>query len=95
MVLSTVARAKSFSESWISLEKRYASQSHNRIMQLQHDLFTAQGDSLSITEFVDKINHIDDNHALTEKPVYDDDIISIIMTNVGPTFEAIVSSSQA
>lgn len=94
-VLSTVARAKSSSESWTSLEKRYASQSHNRIMQLRHDLFTTKGDGLSITEFVDKINHIADNLALAGKPVDDDDIISIIVNNVGPTFETTVSSIQA
>ena len=94
-VLSTVARSKSSYETWTSLEKRYASQSHNRILQLRNELFTTKGEGLSITDFVDKINHIADNLALAGKPVDDDDLISIIMNNVGSSYEATVSSAQA
>ena len=85
-VLSTVARSKSSHETWVSLEKRSASQSHNRIMHLRNELFNTKSKGLSITDFVDKVTHITDNLALAGKP--DDDLASIIMNNIGPTFEA-------
>ncbi|GMY31996.1 putative transcription factor interactor and regulator CCHC(Zn) family [Fagus crenata] len=81
-VLSTVARFTSSQATWSSLEKRYASQSKNR-------------EGLSISDFVDKINQIADNLALAGKPVDDDELVSIILNNVGPTYEIIVSSAQA
>uniref|UniRef100_A0A6N2KU85 Retrotransposon Copia-like N-terminal domain-containing protein n=1 Tax=Salix viminalis TaxID=40686 RepID=A0A6N2KU85_SALVM len=94
-VLSKVARFTSSQTTWVSLERRYASQSKNRILQLRHDLLTVKGDSLSITDFVDKINQIADNLALAGKPVDDDELINIILSNVGPAYEITVSSAQA
>ncbi|KAL5706611.1 hypothetical protein ACHQM5_024756 [Ranunculus cassubicifolius] len=94
-VLSTVARFKTSHESWKSLEKWYASPTQNLIMHLRNELFNTRGEGLSITEFLDKINHIADNLALAGKPIDDDDIISIIMNNVGSAYETTVSSVQA
>ncbi|KAA8542387.1 hypothetical protein F0562_023477 [Nyssa sinensis] len=94
-VLSTVARFISSHATWSSLEKRYASQSKNRILQLRHDLLTVKGEGLSISDFVDKINQIADNLALAEKPVDDDELVNIILNNVGPAYEITVSSAQA
>ncbi|KAA8528735.1 hypothetical protein F0562_036090 [Nyssa sinensis] len=94
-VLSTVARFTSSQATWSSLEKRYASQSKNRILQLRHDLLTVKGDELSISDFVDKINQIADNLALAGKPVDDDDLVNIILNNVGSAYEVTVSSAQA
>ena len=74
-VLSTVARSKSSHETWVSLEKWYASQSHNRIMHLRNELFNTKGEGLSVTDFVDKVTHIADNLALAGKPVDDDDLV--------------------
>jgi histone deacetylase 1/2 len=94
-VLSTVARFTSSQATWSSLEKRYASQSKNRILQLRHDLLTVKGEGLSISDFVDKINQIADNLALAGKPVDDDELVNIILNNVGPAYEVTVSSAQA
>ena len=94
-ILSTVARFTSSQTTWASLERRYASQSKNRILQLRHDLLTVKGDGLSITDFVDKINQIADNLALAGKPVDDDELVNIILNNVGPAYEITVSSAQA
>lgn len=94
-VLSTVARFTSSRDTWMSLEKSYGSQSQNRILQLRNDLFTTKGDELSIYDFVDKINQIADNLALAGKPIDDDDLVTIIMNNVGSIYEATVSSAQA
>uniref|UniRef100_A0A2N9EQM2 Uncharacterized protein n=1 Tax=Fagus sylvatica TaxID=28930 RepID=A0A2N9EQM2_FAGSY len=94
-VLSTVAQFTSSQATWSSLEKRYASQSKNRILQLRHDLLTVKGEGLSISDFVDKINQIADNLALAGKPVDDDELVNIILNNVGPAYEVTVSSAQA
>ena len=59
-----------------------------------HELFNTKGEGLFIINFVDKVTHITDNHALAGKQVDDDDFVSIIMNNIGPTFEATVSSAQ-
>uniref|UniRef100_A0A2N9ILA5 Uncharacterized protein n=1 Tax=Fagus sylvatica TaxID=28930 RepID=A0A2N9ILA5_FAGSY len=81
-VLSTVAQFTSSQATWSSLEKRYASQSKNRILQLRHDLLTVKGEGLSISDFVDKINQIADNLALAGKPVDDDELVNIILNNM-------------
>uniref|UniRef100_A0A2N9J1Y5 Retrotransposon Copia-like N-terminal domain-containing protein n=1 Tax=Fagus sylvatica TaxID=28930 RepID=A0A2N9J1Y5_FAGSY len=83
----TVAQFTSSQATWSSLEKRYASQSKNRILQLRHDLLTVKGEGLSISDFVDKINQIADNLALAGKPVDDDELVNIILNNVGPAYE--------
>jgi len=64
-------------------------------MHLRNELFNTKGEGLSITNFVDKVTHIADNLALAGKPVDDDDLVSIIINNIGPIFEATVSSAQA
>ena len=94
-VLSTVARFTSSHATWSSLEKRNASQSKNRILQLCNDLLTTKGEGLSISDFVDKINHIANNLAFAGKLIDDDELVTIIMNNVGPAFEVNVSSAQA
>ena len=95
LVLSTVARFTSSHATWSSLEKRYASQSKNCILQLRNDLLTTKGEGLSISDFVDKINHIADSLALARKPIDDDELVTIIMNNVGLAYEVTVSSAQA
>ena len=44
---------------------------------------------------MDKITHIADNLALAGKPVDDDDLITLILNNVGPAYEGTVNSVQA
>ncbi|KAK0571460.1 hypothetical protein LWI29_016333 [Acer saccharum] len=82
-VLSTVALLSTSHAVWKSLEKRYASQSKTRILQLKNQLHNTKRGDLSIYNFIDKITNIADNLALVGKPVDDDDLITIIMNNVG------------
>ncbi|XP_008234355.1 PREDICTED: uncharacterized protein LOC103333312 [Prunus mume] len=94
-VLSTVALSPTSRQSWLSLERRYASTSHNRILHLRNELLrTAKGD-LSVSDYLDKINSIADNLALAGSPIMDPDLVTIIMNNVGPAFEVTVSAAQA
>jgi hypothetical protein len=58
-------------------------------------LLNTKGDSLSITDFVDKINHIADNLPLVGKLIDDDELVTIIINNGGSTYEVTVSSAQA
>ena len=94
-VLSTVARFTTSRDVWKSLERRYASQSKTRILQLMSELHNTKRGDLSISDYVDKINSIADNLALAGNAIDDDTLVTIIMRNVGPTYEVTVSSAQA
>lgn len=62
---------------------------------MKNDLCNTRGDGLSISDFVDKINHIADNLALAGKPIDDDELVTAIMNNIGSAYEIIISSAQA
>ncbi|XP_050147308.1 uncharacterized protein LOC126622568 [Malus sylvestris] len=55
---------------------------------------TSRGD-LSITDYLNKINAIADNLALSSAPVSESDLVAIIMNRVGPHYKTIVASAQA
>ena len=44
---------------------------------------------------MDKINQIADNLALAGKPFDDDELVTIIMNNIGSAYEITISSTQA
>jgi hypothetical protein len=94
-VLATVSRSTSSAATWFSLEKRYASQCQNRILQLRSELLRTMRGDLSISDFLDIINAVADNLALVGNHVFDTDLVSIIMNNVGAVYETTVSSAQA
>ncbi|XP_061989254.1 RNA-dependent RNA polymerase 1-like [Rosa rugosa] len=94
-VLATVARSTSAFSTWRSLARRYASQSENQVLQLRSDLLRTFRGNLSISDYLYKINSIADNLALAGHPMTDEDLVSIIMNNVGPLYETTVSFAQA
>ncbi|CAL8993966.1 unnamed protein product [Prunus brigantina] len=55
---------------------------------------TTRGD-LSIADYLDKVNALADTLALSGSPFNDDDLVAIIMNNVGPMYETTVASAQA
>ncbi|ONH90937.1 hypothetical protein PRUPE_8G084200 [Prunus persica] len=94
-VLTTVTCFTSARSTWVALEKRFASPNQNRILQLCSELFcAARGDS-SIADYLDKVNAIVDNLALSGSPLPDSDLLAVIMNNVGPLYESTVASTQA
>ncbi|XP_008238972.1 PREDICTED: uncharacterized protein LOC103337585 [Prunus mume] len=94
-VLATVTRFTSARSTWVALENHFASPNQNRILQLRSELFrTARGDS-SIAVYLDKVNAIVDNLALSGSPLPDSDLLAVIMNNVGPLYESTVASAQA
>ncbi|KAM5553308.1 hypothetical protein ABKV19_025492 [Rosa sericea] len=94
-VLATVSRSVASHTTWTSLARRYASQNHNRILQLRSNLLRTTRGDLSISDYLDKINQLADSLALSGHPVDDSDLISIIMNNVGPLYENTINSAQA
>ncbi|KAI5340967.1 hypothetical protein L3X38_020241 [Prunus dulcis] len=90
-----VARFTSARSTWVALENRFASPNQNRILQLRSELFrTARGDS-SVADYLDKVNAIVDNLALSGSPLPDSDLLAVIMNNVGPLYESTIASAQA
>lgn len=49
---------------------------------------------LSISDYLDKMNMIADNLALAGQQVPDDEVVQIIMNNLGPPYEMVVSAAQ-
>ncbi|KAK9196353.1 hypothetical protein WN943_004481 [Citrus x changshan-huyou] len=94
-LLSTVARYTSARAVWSSLEQRFASQNQQRIVELRTELVTTKRGDLSISDFLDKIHYIADNLSISGSPISDEDLVSIIMSNVGPLYENTVASVQA
>ncbi|CAL8085961.1 unnamed protein product [Prunus armeniaca] len=94
-VLSRVSRCPTARDAWISLEKRFNSQSRSRILQLKHQLQTTKCGTSSITDFVDQMTAVADSLALAGKPVDDDDLIDLILNGLGPAYESAVNSIQS
>lgn len=94
-VFLSVCQHKTSRDVWVALENRYASQSRNRVLELRRELLRTTRDDSTISDFLDKINNVAHRLALAGKPVDEDDLITIIMQNVGPAYEVTGSSAQA
>lgn len=57
-------------------------------------MWTTRGD-LSIANYLDKVNALSNIVALSGSPFNDDDLVTIIMNNVGPIYETIIASAKA
>ncbi|CAL8173510.1 unnamed protein product [Prunus armeniaca] len=86
-VLSVVASKRTSSATWEALEQRYASTSQNRILFLRNELLQTKKGDLLVADYLDKMNAISDNLALAGKPVGDDELVQIILNNLGPAYE--------
>ncbi|KAM1824445.1 hypothetical protein ACFX13_024031 [Malus domestica] len=94
-VLSVVASKKTARATWEALEQRYASTSQNRILFLRNELMQTKKGDLSVADYLDRMNAIADNLALAGQPVSDDELVQIVLNNLGPAFEMAVSAAQA
>ncbi|KAB2624056.1 hypothetical protein D8674_015716 [Pyrus ussuriensis x Pyrus communis] len=50
---------------------------------------------LSVADYLDRVNAISDNLALAGQPVSDNELVQIILNNLGPAFEMTVNAAQA
>ncbi|KAM1127568.1 hypothetical protein ACFX2I_037518 [Malus domestica] len=94
-VLLTVASKRTARATWEALEKMYASTSQNRILFLRNELLQTKKDDLTVVDYLDRMNVISDNLALAEQPVSDDELVQIILNNLGSAFKMLVSATQA
>ncbi|KAL6272659.1 hypothetical protein ACE6H2_023351 [Prunus campanulata] len=91
-VLSTVSRLSTARDTWLSLEKRFASTNPHRLLFLQSELHnTLRGDS-SVQEFLDRIKSIADDLGQAGESVSESLLVSLILKNVGPMYETVVSA---
>ncbi|KAM1449827.1 hypothetical protein ACFX2I_037142 [Malus domestica] len=94
-VMHVVVKCVSAAEAWKALQDRYAPSSHNRVIQLRGELLNLRRGDLSIADYLDKLNTLADQLALSGSPIADSDLIATIMNNVGPLYENTVASIQA
>ncbi|CAL8081497.1 unnamed protein product [Prunus armeniaca] len=92
-VLSIVSRNQTARSTWLALERRYASTSQNRILHLRNELMRTMKGDLSVSAYLDKMNMIVDNLALAGQHVLDDELVQIIMNNLGLAYEMVVSAA--
>ncbi|KAB2629180.1 hypothetical protein D8674_033975 [Pyrus ussuriensis x Pyrus communis] len=90
-----VASKRTCRATWEALEQRYASTSQNRILFLRTELLQTKKGDLSVADYLDRMNAIADNLALAGQPVSDDELVQIILNNLGPAFEMTVNAAQA
>lgn len=68
-ILGTIARKSTSAETWKALEKHFACTSQHHVQQLMSTLYqTTRGES-SISEFLDRVNHVADLLALFDQPI--------------------------
>lgn len=46
-----------------------------------------------MADYLDRMNAITDNLALVRQPVSDDELVQIVLNNLGPAFEITVSAA--
>ncbi|KAM1128441.1 hypothetical protein ACFX2B_037891 [Malus domestica] len=95
LVMHVVVTCVSAAEAWKALQDRYTPSSHNRVIQLHGELFNLRRGDLSIADFLDKINTLANQLAMSSAPMFDPDLIATIMNNVRPLYENTVASIQA
>ena len=78
---------------WLALESRYALTSQNCILSLRNELMRTMKGDLSVSNYLDKMNLVANNLALVGQLVSDDELVQIIMNNLSPAFEMIVSAA--
>ncbi|KAB2629275.1 hypothetical protein D8674_034070 [Pyrus ussuriensis x Pyrus communis] len=94
-VMHVIVKCVSAAEAWTTLQERYAPSSHNHVIQLRGELLNLRRGDLSISDFLDKINNLADQLALSGAPMFDANLIATILNNVGPLYENIVAFIQA
>ncbi|KAM1055586.1 hypothetical protein ACFX13_029796 [Malus domestica] len=94
-VLATLIGKTSSYSIWTSLRDIYDSQSTGRLLQLRSELMNTHRGDTSIADFLDRVNGIADTLSLSGSPISDEDLVAIVLNNVGPAYESTVASAQA
>lgn len=78
-VLSTIARATTAREAWLTSERIFQQQSRARVMQIRWELQNSSKGSQSILEYVEKKRALADNLNATSNPITDSELIQFIL----------------
>ncbi|XP_047320455.1 uncharacterized protein LOC124924463 [Impatiens glandulifera] len=75
---------------WETLERRFATQSKARLMQLRLQLQTIKKGESSMESYLQAIKVITDNLAAAEQKVADEDLILYVLGGLGPEYESLL-----
>jgi hypothetical protein len=91
-VLSIVYGLNTSRQVWTSLAARYASQSKSCITHLKRQLQTMRQESRSCTDYLQMAKSWADQFAAVGKPVEEDDLISLILSGLNPSFNVFITT---
>ncbi|KAB2603618.1 hypothetical protein D8674_004623 [Pyrus ussuriensis x Pyrus communis] len=92
--LALIVNKTNSASTWSSLQERYASTSQNHIIQMCIELMNTSRGDISIADYLDKVNVLADNLALSGALVSKSNLVAIIMSKVGPRYETTIASAQ-
>ncbi|KAL5577971.1 hypothetical protein UlMin_019670 [Ulmus minor] len=79
---------------WVALEKIFSSSFRARIMQLRLELQTIKKGSMSMIDYIMKIEGVVDNLAAIGEPVSDQDQIMNLLGGLGVDYNAVVTTDS-
>lgn len=91
-VLAHVVGLKTARNVWEALERRFASLSWSRVIQLKTQLQNIKRGALTVTEYMKKIKHISDSLAAVLSPVDEEDLIIHTLNGLPPDYAAFRTS---
>lgn len=91
-ILTSVTRASTSREAWVTLQRIFQSQSRARVMQMRWRLQSMEKGSLSILEYVEQKRSMADNLASIANPVSEDDLVNYILHRLGEDYSSFHTS---
>uniref|UniRef100_A0A803Q6A3 Retrotransposon Copia-like N-terminal domain-containing protein n=1 Tax=Cannabis sativa TaxID=3483 RepID=A0A803Q6A3_CANSA len=95
VILASVANHTSAHSLWRALEQKFSSQTKARLLQLMGQFSHVHKGSLSISEYVEKVQTIADALTVAGAPVQDQDLVLQVLNGLGPDFDSVVSGITA
>jgi histone deacetylase 1/2 len=91
-ILANMVGVTTARNTWVILEKMFASSSRAKVMQIRMQLSTIQKKDLSITNYYNKVKHLSDTLTAVGKRLQDDELIAYLLRGLGPDYEPLVTS---
>ncbi|KAJ8645920.1 hypothetical protein MRB53_007668 [Persea americana] len=82
----------SYMDVWTALEKHFSSQSRARLLQLRLQLQTVKKDTLSITNYLQKVKIFTGHLTAAGHSIPDDEILLYILGGLGHEYDALATS---
>ncbi|XP_037495787.1 uncharacterized protein LOC119370876 [Jatropha curcas] len=81
-----VSSTESFADAWEKIQKSCANKSATRILSLKDKLANFKRESRSIFEYLQMVNAISEDLALSRNPISDVDLVVRVLNGVGPEY---------